>query len=238
MSKVSLVGQKVVTGRDLELAVASKPEEIEVSAGAVITPAARDVLQSRGIKLTRACDGAPKDVCATSVLPPASTIQRPVTPQSSTSEYEKLLNSKEAQALKEEIVRNARKLWQREYVDGNGGNLSCRLTDETVICTPTLVSKADCTVDDLCLVDMEGNQLAGKQKRTSEVFLHLEIYKAVPEAKAVVHAHPPHATAYAIVGRVPPNCVIPEHEVFVGNVAITQYETLAQRNSPRLSCPS
>jgi L-fuculose-phosphate aldolase len=55
--------------------------------------------------------------------------------------------------------------------------------------------------------------------------MHLEIYKAVPEAKGVVHCHPPHATAYAITGRVPPTCVIPEYEVFVGNVALTRYET-------------
>jgi L-fuculose-phosphate aldolase len=224
MSKLNLTGQKIITARDLEVAAASRPDEIEVDACAVVTPAARDLVQARGIKLTRA-SAAAKD----SPIPPAGARPpegRPSSrPSAPTSEYDRLLHSKEAQALKEEIVHNARKLWQREYVDGNGGNLSCRLTADTVICTPTLVSKADCTVDDLCLVDMDGNQLAGKQKRTSEVFLHLEIYKAVPQAKAVVHAHPPHATAYAIVGRVPPNCVIPEHEVFVGNVAITQYET-------------
>jgi L-fuculose-phosphate aldolase len=60
---------------------------------------------------------------------------------------------------------------------------------------------------------------------TSELLLHLEIYKAVPEAKAVLHCHPPHATAYAITGRVPPNMVIPEFEIFVGKVAIAAYET-------------
>jgi L-fuculose-phosphate aldolase len=55
--------------------------------------------------------------------------------------------------------------------------------------------------------------------------MHLEIYKAVPQAKAVVHCHPPHATAYAITGRVPPTCIIPEYEVFIGKVALTPYET-------------
>jgi L-fuculose-phosphate aldolase len=79
--------------------------------------------------------------------------------------------------------------------------------------------------EDLCLVDLEGNQIAGTKPRTSEIFLHLEIYKAVPEAKSCVHCHPPHATAYAITGRVPPNGVIPEFEVFVGKVAISPYET-------------
>ena len=70
-----------------------------------------------------------------------------------------------------------------------------------------------------------GNQLAGGRPRTSEILLHLEIYKAVPEAKAVVHCHPAHATAYAITGRVPPSCVIPEYEVFIGKVALSPYET-------------
>jgi L-fuculose-phosphate aldolase len=110
-------------------------------------------------------------------------------------------------------------------VDGNGGNISYRLTQDAVICTPTLCSKADLTPADMCLVDLEGNQLAGERPRTSEILMHLEIYKAVPEAKAVVHCHPPHATAYAITGRVPPTCVIPEFEVFVGRVAISPYET-------------
>jgi L-fuculose-phosphate aldolase len=113
----------------------------------------------------------------------------------------------------------------RQYVDGNGGNISYRIGPNEVICTPTLVSKFDLTPEDLSLVDMEGNQIAGTKPRTSEIFLHLEIYKAVPEAKACVHCHPPHATAYAITGRVPPNLIIPEFEVFIGKVAISPYET-------------
>jgi L-fuculose-phosphate aldolase len=117
------------------------------------------------------------------------------------------------------------KLWQRSYVDGNGGNISYRIGPNEVICTPTLCSKGDLTPDDLCMVDLEGNQLAGKRPRTSEILLHLEIYKAVPEAKSAVHCHPPHATAYAITGRVPPSRVIPEYEVFVGKVAVSPYET-------------
>jgi L-fuculose-phosphate aldolase len=113
----------------------------------------------------------------------------------------------------------------RQFVDGNGGNISYRIGPNEVICTPTLVSKFDLTPEDLCLVDLDGVQVAGVKPRTSEIFLHLEIYKAVAEAKAVCHCHPPHATAYAITGSVPPNLVIPEFEVFVGKVAISPYET-------------
>jgi L-fuculose-phosphate aldolase len=58
-----------------------------------------------------------------------------------------------------------------------------------------------------------------------QILLHLEIYKAVPEARAVVHCHPPHATAFAITGRVPTSCVIPEYEVFIGSAALSPYET-------------
>src|SRR5579863_4203452 len=136
-----------------------------------------------------------------------------------------LFSTAAAQAIKEEICAVGRKLWLRQFVDGNGGNISYRIGPNEVICTPTLVSKFDLTPEDLCLVDLEGNQVAGTRPRTSEIFLHLEIYKAVPEAKAAVHCHPPHATAYAITGKVPPNLVIPEFEVFIGKVAISPYET-------------
>jgi L-fuculose-phosphate aldolase len=141
----------------------------------------------------------------------------------------RLFTTPEAEAVKIEICAVGRKLWTRQYVDGNGGNMSYRIGPNEVICTPTLMSKYDLTPDDLCLVDLEGRQSAGKRPRTSEILLHLEIYKAVPEAKACVHCHPPHATAYAITGRVPPSRVIPEFEVFIGKVALAPYETPGTR---------
>jgi L-fuculose-phosphate aldolase len=110
-------------------------------------------------------------------------------------------------------------------VDGNGGNISYRLGPNEVICTPTLISKYDLRPQDMCLVDLEGNQLAGGKPRTSEILMHMEIYKEVPEAKSVVHCHPPHATAYAITGKVPPTCIIPEFDVFIGKIAVSPYET-------------
>ncbi len=137
----------------------------------------------------------------------------------------RLYTSLEAQAIKNEICAVGRKLWLRQYADGNGGNISYRIGPNQVLCTPTLVSKYDLTPEDIGMTDLEGVQIAGLKPRTSELLLHLEIYKAVPEAKAVVHCHPPHATAYAITGRVPPNLVLPEFEVLVGKVAISPYET-------------
>jgi L-fuculose-phosphate aldolase len=129
------------------------------------------------------------------------------------------------QGLKEEIVRTGKKLWKREYVDGNGGNISARISPRWVICTPTMLSKADLTVEDISLVDIESGQICGDRPRTSEILLHLEIYKAVPEAKAVIHCHPPYATAHAVAGIVPQGNLLPEQEVFVGPVPLTPYET-------------
>jgi L-fuculose-phosphate aldolase len=206
MKSVDLSAGKVVSARDIEAAVAAGATEVVLCPRAVVTPTARDLLRRHGCSVR---DGAPG---AVPVAPPGSAVA-------------KLFSSPEAEAAKAEIVAVGRKLWQRQYVDGNGGNISYRLADNAVVCTPTLVSKADLKPEDLCLVDFEGRQLAGARARTSEILMHTEIYKAVPEAKAVVHCHPPHATAYAITGRVPPTCVIPEYEVFVGNVGLTRYET-------------
>jgi len=130
-----------------------------------------------------------------------------------------------ARALKQEIVAAGRKLWERQYVDGNGGNISARLSEEWVLCTPTLTSKADLSPEALCLVDMDGVQVAGREKRSSEILLHLAIMKTVPEARAVIHSHPPHATAFALAGRVPPDAMLAEHEVFVGPVAFLPFES-------------
>lgn len=79
--------------------------------------------------------------------------------------------------------------------------------------------------EDICAVDMEGTQIAGVRKRTSEVLLHLAIMKNRPDVKAVVHCHPPHATAFAVAGEPIPQCILPEVEVFMGEVPIAPYET-------------
>jgi L-fuculose-phosphate aldolase len=211
MSSFDLTEFKVIAAMDIAAAAKSGAKSVVLRQGAVVTPSARDAAASAGIELT------------TSSTPPADAPSKPSAANS--SKWEALLNSPEAKKIKDEICAVGKKLWHRSYVDGNGGNISYRLTDEAVLCTPTLVSKSDLKPEDMSLVDLEGNQLAGERARTSEILLHLEIYKAVPEAKGVVHCHPPHATAYAITGRVPPTCIVPEFEVFVGRVAVSPYET-------------
>jgi len=134
-------------------------------------------------------------------------------------------SSPEAEAFRKEILHVGRKLWERQYVDGNGGNISVRLGSRYVLCTPTMLSKGDLELADICLSDLEGNILAGGRSRTSELLLHLEIYKANEQARAVVHCHPPYATAFAVTGSTPPNGLITEYELFIGPAAVAPYET-------------
>lgn len=134
-------------------------------------------------------------------------------------------HSHEAECLRAEIVEAGRKLWQRGYVDGNAGNISVRLGENYVLCTPTMVSKGDLEPADLCVSDLEGNMLAGGRPRTSELLLHLAMYKANPKVRAIVHCHPAYATAWAITGSAPPHGHVTEYELLVGPVAVAPYET-------------
>ena len=123
-----------------------------------------------------------------------------------------------------QICDIGRRLWQRAYVDGNGGNIAIRVGEDVALCTPTLISKGFMKPEDLCLVDLEGNQLAGTKKRTSEILMHLQIMKRQPRAVATCHCHPPYSTGFAVAGVEPPTCMIPEYEVF-SSVAIAPYRT-------------
>jgi L-fuculose-phosphate aldolase len=127
--------------------------------------------------------------------------------------------------LKEQICEIGRRLYNRGFAAANDGNITIRLNDREVLCTPTMVSKGFMKCEDICKVDYEGKQLAGSRRRTSEVLLHLAIYKSRPDVNAVVHCHPPHATAFAVAGEPIPKCILPEVEVFLGEVPTAVYET-------------
>lgn len=127
--------------------------------------------------------------------------------------------------LKQEICDIGDRLYKRGFAAANDGNITYRVSDSEVLCTPTMHSKGFLKPADICLIDMQGNQLAGEKKRSSEALLHLEIMKARPEVKSVVHCHPPYATAFAVAREAIPSCVLPEVEVFLGNVPIARYET-------------
>jgi L-fuculose-phosphate aldolase len=127
--------------------------------------------------------------------------------------------------LKEEICEIGRRLYNKGFAAANDGNITIRINDREVLCTPTMVSKGFMKPEDICKVDYEGNQLAGTKKRTSEVLLHLAVYKTRPDVNAVVHCHPPHATAFAVAQEPIPKCILPEVEVFLGEVPMARYET-------------
>jgi L-fuculose-phosphate aldolase len=131
----------------------------------------------------------------------------------------------DVQQLKEAICEIGERIYKRGFVAANDGNITVRLNEAEVLCTPTMCCKGFLKPDDICLVDMEGNQLAGRKKRSSEALLHLEIMKARPDVESVVHCHPPHATAFAVTREPIPQAVLPEVEMLLGEVPISPYET-------------
>ena len=182
-----------------------------------ITPGAKDIFTEAGIKIVFE-EAASAPAVAKSAAPASGG---PTYSPADTA----LFASKEANEIKEQICDIGRRIWAREYCDGNGGNISARLAPDRFICTPTGVSKGFMTPDMMCMVDGKGTQLGGTWKRSSEITTHMAIFHSTPEAKSVCHAHPCHAGAFAIKGMQPPPRLIPELEVFVGTVAYTPYKT-------------
>ncbi|MCA8991857.1 MAG: class II aldolase/adducin family protein [Planctomycetaceae bacterium] len=139
--------------------------------------------------------------------------------------YHPLFNTSEAKGIKDWICEVGRRVYNKGFAAANDGNISYRIGDNEVLCSPTMICKGFMTPEDICMVDLDGNQLAGKKKRTSEILLHLTIMKERPDVRAVVHCHPPHATAFAVAREAIPQCVLPEIEVFMGEVPLAPYET-------------
>ena len=127
--------------------------------------------------------------------------------------------------IKEQLCDIGRRIWLKGFCAGNEGNHSFRIAPNKFFVTPTGVSKGNLKPDDICTVDGDGKQLAGKLKRSSEFLMHAAIYKARPDVNAVIHSHPPHATAFAVAGVDLPTCIHPEAEVFLGPVKTAKYVT-------------
>ncbi len=127
--------------------------------------------------------------------------------------------------IKQDICEIGQRIYARGFAAANDGNITVRVGDNEVLCTPTMHCKGYMKPDDISLVDMTGKQLSGRKKRSSEALLHLEIYRQRPDIRSVVHCHPPHATAFAVAREPIPQCILPEVEVFLGDVPITKYET-------------
>jgi len=217
--------RKIITARDIEeLLRAGEP----VPPDATLTPSARDLRPAR----ISAARPAAADPARPAPAPgPEPTVPdhefkwRPGSDPRTPAQVEAYFRSPPIEDLKRRICDIGRRIWEKDYVDGNGGNVTVRVGDNLVLCTPTLISKGFMRPEDLCLIDLDGRQLAGTRKRTSEAMTHLAIMRRQPAAKACVHAHPPHATAFAVAGIKPPSCLIPEAEVFLGAIGYAKYET-------------
>lgn len=127
--------------------------------------------------------------------------------------------------MRDAFCEIGRRIWQREYVAANDGNFSVKMSDREVLCTPTLVSKGFMRPEDMVVITPEGEHLRGNRRMTSEIKMHLEIYRRRPDVRSVIHSHPPYATAFAVARHPVPKCVLPEIEVFIGEIPIAQYET-------------
>ena len=100
--------------------------------------------------------------------------------------------------IKKEICEVGHKLYMKNFVAANDGNISCKVDDDIIWTTPTGVSKGFMTPDMIIKIDADGNKLEGKLNPSSEIKMHMRVYRERPDVNAVVHAHPPTATAYAV----------------------------------------
>jgi L-fuculose-phosphate aldolase len=127
--------------------------------------------------------------------------------------------------LKRDIVEAGRRVYARNFVASNDGNISARVDSRRIVITPSGVSKGFLKPDDLIVVDMDGNVLEGKGKPSSELPMHLRMFQDRPDINGVVHAHPPKATGFAVAGIPLTQCVLPEVIVGLGGIPLAEYGT-------------
>lgn len=220
--------KKLYTARDIEALLRSGDDLSLIPEGAMLTPSAKDLLRQNRNRIGRslvATGGAGSAGGGTPIVPDFEFKWEPGQDPKSSRDIERFFRSPAIETIKQRMVDMGDRLWKRGYVDGNGGNLTARVGDNLFLCTPTLVSKGYMTTEDIGLIDFDGKQLAGSRKRSSEALTHLAIYRRQPKAKACCHAHPVHATAFAVAGVTPPTCHIPEAEVFLGPIGLAEYQT-------------
>ncbi len=131
--------------------------------------------------------------------------------------------SKTERELRQDIIEVGRLVFQKGWVAANDGNISVRLDQDRVLCTPTGVCKGMMHPDDLIICDMQGNKIQGRLERTSEVAMHLTVYGMRPDIRGVVHAHPPVATGFAAAGRPLNLALLPEVIIGLGCVPLAGY---------------
>jgi L-fuculose-phosphate aldolase len=129
------------------------------------------------------------------------------------------------QQLRGDIVEVGRRMYARGYTASNDGNISVRLDDRRLLMTPKSVCKGFMTPEMLCITDLDGKKIAGERDPSSEMQMHLEVYRQRPDVRAVVHAHPPIATGFAVAGIPLDRAVLAEVVTTLGSVPIAEYAT-------------
>lgn len=136
-----------------------------------------------------------------------------------------------------QIVEVGRRLQERGFLAGSDGNLSVRLDGGRILITPAGKAKGRLSAADLVVVAPDGRKLEGSGNPTTEMAMHLAVYRARPEVKACVHTHPPYATAFAVAGVPLPDDILPEVVVFVGAVPLCEYAPPGTEAVPRSLMP-
>ncbi|MFB3815341.1 MAG: class II aldolase/adducin family protein [Terriglobales bacterium] len=129
------------------------------------------------------------------------------------------------QQHREDIIRFGKLLHQKGYVAATDGNLTVRLDTERVLTTPTGMSKGMMEPDDLVVVDMQGRKLSGRRTASTEIGMHLLIYRMRPDVKGIVHAHPTTATGYAAAGIELNHALVSEVVLSLGSIPLARYGT-------------
>jgi L-fuculose-phosphate aldolase len=135
------------------------------------------------------------------------------------------MSARAEDAFRADIVEVGRRMYARGYVASNDGNISIRLDDNTILTTPKSVSKGFMTTDMMVVVDLDGKKIRGTRDASSELLMHLEVYKNRPDVRAVVHAHPPTATGFAVAGIPLDRAVLAEVVTTLGSIPIAEYGT-------------
>jgi L-fuculose-phosphate aldolase len=134
--------------------------------------------------------------------------------------------------IRADIVEAGRRMYGRGYVASNDGNISARLDDRRLMTTPKNVSKGFMTPDMMVVVDYDGNKVSGDRDASSELPMHLEIYRNRPDVNGVVHAHPPTATGFAVAGIPLTRAVLAEVITTLGSIPIAEYGTPSTAELP------
>ena len=134
--------------------------------------------------------------------------------------------------LRADIVEVGRRMYARGYTASNDGNISVRLGSDRLVMTPKSVCKGFMTPDMMCITDLDGKKLQGDRDPSSEMLMHLEVYRQRPDVQAVVHAHPPTATGFAVAGIPLDRAVLAEVLTTLGSIPIAEYATPSTRELP------